>query len=276
MGVVPCMMHMHHMPVNLFHNTIHNAITVPSSSDNRDAGIQVISRAADILRLLGASNEGRSLGQIAKGVNLPRSTVQRIVEALALEGLISKDRGDHGVRLGPEVQRLARVGAENLRERWLPVMKSISTACGETVDLAILDGDRMRFVDQIVGDHRLRAVSSIGTTFPLTSTANGKAALACLETAEATDLIKSEVQRDALSEDRVATTLADIANIRSGELSHDMNEHTDGICALGFAMRETNGDIYALSVPVPSHRFERVQNELIQHLCDARDHLKDA
>jgi len=46
---------------------------------NNKNGIQVIARAATILRLLKINRSGLSLGQIAAQVDLPRSTVQRIV-----------------------------------------------------------------------------------------------------------------------------------------------------------------------------------------------------
>ncbi|MGI9493370.1 MAG: helix-turn-helix domain-containing protein, partial [Geminicoccaceae bacterium] len=51
-------------------------------------GIQVIARAASILRALGEDTSGMSLGQIADKVGLPRSTVQRIVGALQAERLV--------------------------------------------------------------------------------------------------------------------------------------------------------------------------------------------
>ena len=43
----------------------------------RSQGIQVIARAAAILRVLRDSQGGLSLGQISRQVDLPRSTVQR-------------------------------------------------------------------------------------------------------------------------------------------------------------------------------------------------------
>ena len=70
----------------------------------KNQGIKVISRATDILRVLGQSTTGLSLGQIALRVSLPRSTVQRIVAALEFEGFISIEAGNAGIRLGPEVQ----------------------------------------------------------------------------------------------------------------------------------------------------------------------------
>ena len=53
----------------------------------------------------------------------------------------------------------------------------------------------MLFIDQIVGSQRLRAVSSIGTSFPLTTTANGKAALAYMDHGDAARLDAAERER---------------------------------------------------------------------------------
>ena len=55
---------------------------------NDKSQVQVIARAATILRALEEENAGLSLGQIAQRVNLARSTVQRIVAALETEKLV--------------------------------------------------------------------------------------------------------------------------------------------------------------------------------------------
>ena len=232
--------------------------------------VQVISRAADILRLLGKETGGLSLGQIARHVDLPRSTVQRIVSALSVEGFISTEKGYGGIRLGPEIQSLAQAAASDTRDRLRPIMKRISDDTGETVDLAILDGRKMLFIEQIVGSQRLRTVSSIGETFPLTTTANGKAALACMDPAQAAKLVIAEVESQGSVGKSLTETLAEIDEIREGALARDENEHTEGICALGFAIKDQNGDIFALSTPVPSARYERVKASLAQAIENFR------
>ncbi|MFN6953425.1 MAG: helix-turn-helix domain-containing protein [Acetobacteraceae bacterium] len=69
--------------------------------------IQVIARAAAILRALQDEPDGLSLGQIAARVGLPRSTVQRIVGALEGEGLLAPAIPGGRMRLGPALLRLA-------------------------------------------------------------------------------------------------------------------------------------------------------------------------
>ena len=122
-------------------------------------GVQVIARAAEILRVLKQDNRGLSLGQISDRVGLPRSTVQRIVNALLAEKLIMNTAAEGGLRLGPEIQSLAAAGRIDAAELLRPVLQDIAESCGETVDLAVFRTDHMVFVDQVVGTHRVRTVS---------------------------------------------------------------------------------------------------------------------
>ena len=138
----------------------------------------------------------------------------------------------------------------------------ISEATGETVDLAVLEGHRMRFIDQIIGSQRLRTVSSIGESFPLTTTANGKAALARFHPTEATKLIITEFEDRPDDARDLPSLLAEIDGIRAGGLARDENEHTEGVSAFGFAISEPGSGIYAISVPVPTSRFARKEAEL--------------
>lgn len=233
---------------------------------NKNQGVQVISRAADILRVLGADGGGLSLGQIAKQVKLPRSTVQRIVNALIAEGFASSDGSQGGIRLGSEIRTLAQSPAFDLRKHFRPLLQEIANTTTETVDLAVLEGRRMRFIDQIVGNQRLRTVSSIGETFPLTTTANGKAALAALAPPEAEKLIMAELADTPNHNVQLETLLPEITQVRNGRLASDRDEHTEGVSALGFAVTGPNNEVVAISIPVPSSRFLRVEASLKQQL----------
>ena len=100
----------------------------------------------------------------------------------------------------------------------------------------------------------MRAVSAIGERFPLASTANGKASLA---------LLPDEAARQYLDD-------SEIAEIRNNGFALDIDEHTDGISAVGFAFVLPAGDIYAISVPTPSHRFAARREMLIRELLSAK------
>jgi DNA-binding IclR family transcriptional regulator len=218
--------------------------------------VQVIARAARILRALEGENAGLSLGQIAQRVNLARSTVQRIVAALECEKLVIAATPNGRVRLGPAILRLAASVRSDFLALARPFLERLSDELHETVDLAMVRKDHLIFIDQVTGAQRLRAVSAVGETFPLYCTANGKAYLAQLSDAAVEKLIGRTYQaRTPKTLTRLDALLKDLAAVRRTGAAYDREEHTLGICAAGVALQDPLGNPVAISVPVPSQRF---------------------
>ena len=232
-------------------------------------GIQVIARAAAILRVLKDDPSGLSLAQIADRVGLPRSTVQRIAGALATERLVISEPNGSGLRLGPEIGLLADAARYDIAERCRSVLIELAQETGETTDLAVLRGTGMLFLDQVPGRHRLRTVSFVGEVFPLTTTANGRACLALMSEARACKLIENEWKRSSIPGD-VEKMLVSLRAIRDDGLAYDLDEHSAGISAIGFAFIDWNGDHVAISVPVPSTRFQETRVKVEAALRKAR------
>jgi DNA-binding IclR family transcriptional regulator len=237
-------------------------------------GIQVIARAAAILRALENESEGLSLGQIAKRVDLPRSTVQRIVSALAAEQLLIAATPNARVMLGPAIVRMAANTHFEFAAFVRPHLEDLADMTGETVDLSMQRGDKMVFIDQIASSHRLSAVSAVGESFPTFSSANGKAALALLSDDEIAALIG-----DSLFEETPNTItslddlLAEIETVRKSNFAVDDEEHTEGICAVGTAFHDPLGRIFAVSVPVPITRFRRSHESVTSALLEFRENV---
>jgi DNA-binding IclR family transcriptional regulator len=240
-------------------------------AEERSGGIQVISRAAQVLRALDGETDGLSLSQLAERVDLPRSTVHRLTKALAGEGLVAAASPNGRVRLGPELTRLAIGARRDIRNELHPFMEQLFERLDETVDCAILDGDHLRFVDQIAAPHRLRAVSAVGAVFPLHCTANGKAILAALPPKAVREVLPGRLERFT---ENTITKLADLAReldaIRETGVAFDREEHTHGICAGGIAMSDAFGQLAALSVPMPAQRFRGRESEIARELAAIR------
>ena len=232
-------------------------------------GVQVIARAADILRVLKNDNEGLSLGQIAERVSLPRSTVQRIVNALLAERLVMAATAEGGLRLGPEIQALAAAGRINVAELIHPILSDLAKKTGETVDLSVFRDDHVLFVDQVVGTQRLRTVSAVGEAFPMTTTAIGKASLSLLDEEEAAMIASRELRQSDERSTTLSQVIAELEGIRETGVAFDMDEHTDGISAVAIAFKDPTGMVYSVSIPVPSHRFAKKRDDLIAALKKA-------
>ena len=232
------------------------SLPISSHAGNGKNQVQVIARAASILRALEDENAGLSLGQIAQRVNLARSTVQRIVAALESEKLVIAATPNGRVRLGPAILRLAASVRSDFTALARPHLERLSAELQETVDLATVKKDHLVFIDQVIGSHRLRTVSAVGETFPLYCTANGKAYLAQLTDAAVEALIgKTYAARTPRTITRLDALLAELKTVRANGVAFDHEEHASGICAVGVALYDPLGNAVAISVPVPTQRF---------------------
>lgn len=242
---------------------------------NRASGIQVISRAAAILRSVKETETGMSLGQIAERVGLPRSTVQRITSALVDEQFLVTDAQGRGLRLGPALTALAGATQNNIVVQCRLLLTELTGRTGETSDLSVMQGIGMVFLDQVPGFHRLTTVSRVGEVFPLTSTANGKACLSMLDEKKAVKLATNEWDRTGQSHN-IDTFVAELREIRSTGLAYDMDEHSSGISAIGFAFRDWSGELHAISVPVPTTRFKDARGKIEQALQETAKSVRSA
>jgi DNA-binding IclR family transcriptional regulator len=251
-------------------------MATPADADGR-SGIQVLARAIEILRLLNAYPAGLSQTEIGERLGLARSTVSRLLMALEAEDFVVALGPRGRYRLGPELVRLA---ASARRSAWLdlhPLLVGMSEEIGETVDLSVLEGDRAVFVDQVVADNRLRAVSSVGDSFPLHASANGKAFLAALPEVEVKRILAGRL--DALTANTLTTPgalRADLDGIRArGGVAMDVEEQSEGVCAVGAVVGHLDHDLLAVSIPVPVQRFVGREDELVAAVADFAVRISD-
>ena len=242
-----------------------------SHGESAGQSVQVIARAASVLRALEGEKAGLSLAQIAKRVDLARSTVQRIVDALRAEQFLIAATPSSGVRLGPALIRLGASASVDFDQITRPIMARLSQKLGETVDLSVLKGFTAVFTDQIPGAHRLRAVSGVGDTFPLHCTANGKALLSLMPEQTLRRFLRNPLPR------MTPSTIVKIGELRTAieacakaGVAFDLEEHTEGICAVGTAFFDPLGRCMALSIPVPTTRFKKMKSDLVKGLLNAR------
>jgi DNA-binding IclR family transcriptional regulator len=248
--------------------------------DTGPTGIQVIARAADILRALQSAPAGLSQAEVGERVGLARSTIHRLLNALENEGLVESSGPRGRYRLGPEVGRMADAARRGLLSSIHPLLEKLSQEVNETVDLSVLDRDQATFVDQVVAPHRLRAVSSVGESFLLHCTANGKAFLAGMTPRDLARATSGSLAR--LTAHTVTDPVAlhqELQRVRAEGIAYDREEHTEGICAVGAAIRGLAGVPVAVSIPLPAQRFygreQFLRDALLGWIAEAERALGD-
>lgn len=233
----------------------------PVDSDSRD-GLQVLSRAAAALDEIATAPGRLRLVDIGANLGLAKSTARRLLVALVDVGFAAVDSGGR-YHLGDRLLGLSSADGARLAATARPVIEAVAADTGETVDVSVLRGDQMWFVDQIESAHRLRAVSAVGGRFPLHGTANGKAALAALDDEEL-EAVLARHPPDA------ARALREQAQqVRRNGLAFDRDEHTAGISAAGIAGRLAGGHVVAISVPAPTERFTAREQVIVEALRSA-------
>lgn len=243
-----------------------------SHSNEPNPGIQVIARAATVLRALESHPDGMSLTQIAKAVGLARSTVQRIVSALAAEDFLTAASASGGVRIGAGLARLAASVGSNAAELVRPDLRILGEAVDETVDLAVLSSGSAVFIDQIPGRRRLLALSAVGERFPLHCTANGKAILACFDEANAEQLLrKSMAEHPEFPVRNHRALMREIQEARRTHVAFDLEEHAKGVNAVGVAMLDALGRPVAVSIPTPTQRYPEQRDRLVASILEFRE-----
>ena len=234
-------------------------------------GIQVIARAAAVLRALGP--EPMSLGAIANETGLPRSTVQRIVDALAAEHFVEADR--NGVRPGWGLQRLSMIGEVDIVAAVRPHLEWLFEQTRETVDFSMAQGREVVFLDRILSDQTLRVVPMRDRPRSLHVMANGKSILSSMTDEDIEKLFsKQGTGASAMTPANLKKLLAEIASVRQTGFSYDHEGYAEGVHAIGVPVEVCGLRPYALSVAAPTVRFDTALAKLKSALKECKKRVE--
>src|SRR3954447_2846151 len=148
-------------------------------SQSLERGLAILSAFRSGRPLLGVSELGRDIG-------LSRSTTHRYVATLAALGYLQQDPPTKKYRLGPRVLDLgfSAINSMELREVAAPHLRELSDATGYTVNMAILDGTDIVYVERCRSSQaKQREIDlnlHVGARLPAYCTSLGKVLLAFL------------------------------------------------------------------------------------------------
>ncbi len=152
-------------------------------SQSLERGLAILSAFRSGRPLLGVSELGRDMG-------LSRSTTHRYVATLAALGYLQQDGSTKKYRLGPRVLDLgfSAINSMELREVAAPHLRELSDDTGYTVNMAILDGLDIVYVERCRssrrGQREIDLNLHVGARLPAYCTSLGKILLAFLPAGE--------------------------------------------------------------------------------------------
>ncbi|MEO8888621.1 MAG: IclR family transcriptional regulator [Jatrophihabitantaceae bacterium] len=153
------------------------------------SSVQSIDRTFAILEAMADAGGVIGLSQLATEADLPLATIHRLVRTLVDLGYVRQEPSRQ-YSLGPRLMRLSDASTKRLGALANPIMATVVDALGESVNLAILDGDEIVYVAQVQPSRNfMRMFTEVGRrTLPHT-TAVGKAILARAPERQVLDLL---------------------------------------------------------------------------------------
>jgi DNA-binding IclR family transcriptional regulator len=249
----------------------HEAESAPAEDRGDDArsGIQVIRRAVAVLRLLAEQgHNGLSLGAIAARVELPRSTVQRIVGALEDEGMVTPAPAGGGFCVGPTIGILARGLDTDPVEVFRAEMTQLHEVLDESVVLNTVADGRVLVLETLSSTKPLRVVLPKVLEVDLITSAPGKAVLAILSSAAREAAITAagtSFVREALE--------SELDEARRAGYAIEEDVPYEGISGMSIAL-QLKGKPYAITVLLPSGRFPGRRAAIADALLETAEALK--
>ena len=149
--------------------------------------VEALSKGLRILSLFDEKRPSWRVSDLAAAAGLPMPTVYRAVMTLAAEGYLDP-LPDGGYRPGV---RTLTLGTAALRSLDLvaiatPKLQQLAERTGETVNLAVLSGDRVLYLIRLRNSDLVTANIQVGSTLPAVHTSIGKLLLAYLDEADLT------------------------------------------------------------------------------------------
>jgi IclR family acetate operon transcriptional repressor len=219
--------------------------------------VQSIERAFAVLAVLADGPAG--VTEVAGRVDLPKSTVARLLASLVREGAVEQLSDDARYRLGPRMTELAArpLPTRDLAEIARPHLAELAVAVGEVAGLAVRDGRLARYVAQVGTAHEVQVRDWTGSGVPLHAVPSGQVILAHLPPAALERFLDGPLEsftpstlidRDALVER--------LRHVRADGIAWVRDEFAEGITSVAAPIVGPQGEVVAaIHVHGPSYRF---------------------
>lgn len=249
-------------------------LDVRSSSPGRYS--QSLERGLAILSSFTASRALLGISDLARMLDLNRSTTHRYVSTLVALGYLEQDTATRRYRLGPRVidLGLSAINSMELREISLPHLQQLSDETGYTVNLAILDGGDVVYIERCrsisASQRELELSLHVGSRLPAYCTSMGKVLLAHLPDGRLDDVLAGMelTRRGPNTLTSRAALRAELESVRTAGLAVNNEELAYGLRSIAAPVHGASGAV-AAAVNIAVHRSRGTMDELVAQFGQA-------
>jgi IclR family acetate operon transcriptional repressor len=216
-----------------------------------------VDRVVTVLELLAEAPDGLRVTDVAHALDVHKATASRLLATLSTRRVLDRD-GSGRYRLGPAFLRFAASALTGLEmvSQARPDLEVLSRRTGETVNLAILDGAEVVYVDQVTGDHAIVAGNWVGRRSPAHCSSSGKVLLAFGDDATRERVLAGPLERrtsHTVTDPRRLRSLLD--EVRRRGYARSVAELEDGLTTVAAPVVTRGELVAAVSVSGPSFRL---------------------
>ena len=218
---------------------------------SRLSGIQSVERAFAILEAMAEENREIGVTQLSERLSLPAPTIHRSIKTLVALGY-ARQSESRRYSLGSRLLYLGDSAARGMASWAQPTLLALSNECGETVNLATLEGDLVVYTAQSPSRHSMRMFTEVGRRVLPHSCGVGKAIMSQLEDTEAKKIVK-HTGMPKFTPTTITTWNAlkdELALIRENGFAMDEGEQELGVrCIAAPVLGMTNPTAVSISGP---------------------------
>ncbi len=231
--------------------------------------IQSIQRASDILDLFVQDNTPLGITQCAVRMDLPKTTIQGIVQTLEALGFLEKDHQTVKYRLGPKVFQLgmkyaASMDIVTIGRVW---MERLSFQFREPVNLGMLVDDKVVVLFRVDPDNQFMSYPQAGSIIPLHTTCIGKILFAHMDK-EKRKTVLSDYHFERFTPNTIPDLGAfeeELSRVRQEGISFEHGETVPGMAGIGGPIyNHTNKVIAAFTITGDADNVENQKDKIIE------------
>ncbi len=220
-----------------------------------------VANAARVLKSFSPASPTWGVADLAEQLGLSTSTTHRLLSTLADESILEQDSRTGRYRLGLSVFDLAAAmpTQRSLHEAVLVSMTELRSRTGETVQVGVLDGRQVVYVERLDSPNTLHVFTELGRRADAHCTSSGKALLAFIPQHQREELLEGWSPRQ-----RTKHTITDIAALRSELVAtrrrgyaENRQESELGVVSVAAPIKDQSGyAVASLSLAGPEERMD--------------------
>jgi DNA-binding IclR family transcriptional regulator len=233
-----------------------------------------VRNAARLLKEFSISEPELGVTELSIRLGIGKSTVHRLLATLLSEDLVQQDLTTGRYRLGLAIHDLGSAvsAGSSLHAAVLLPMSDLRDRTGETVQVGVLDGREVVYVERLDSPNTLRLFVDVGRRAEANATGTGKCLLAFMPPDVLDRLLDGWELRRRTPHTIVnqAELRRDLRRIRRLGYAVTQNESEMGVLSVAAPIRDTAGRaVAAISVAGPAQRMEHALPSITRAVSEA-------